>query len=240
MLGRTMANGRQRWPHTDSFLARSSFRTAAMHRDAGPTPNDPPPGNPFATRYVRPGAIPFFFAAGESAADLVARLAANGWRGEIVGPHGSGKSTLLATLLPEIERAGRAVATYRLREGERRLDEQSQRVDRLALGTAVVVDGYEQLPWWRKWLLRWACAQRSLGLLVTTHAAAGLPALYETSVDMPTVDRVVGHLLEGEPEGAAIVTREDVARAMEAHPTNLREALFALYDLYERRRQGGL
>ena len=54
--------------------------------------------NPFATCWTRPGAIAFHFPPGESAEQLVARLAADNWRGEIVGPHGSGKSTLLETL----------------------------------------------------------------------------------------------------------------------------------------------
>ncbi|MEX2188181.1 MAG: hypothetical protein WD875_15350 [Pirellulales bacterium] len=201
-------------------------------------PNDPPPGNPFATRHVRPGAIPYFFADGESAEALVARLAENGWQGEIVGPHGSGKSTLLAVLLPEIERAGRAAVTFRLREGDRRLPRGPVRVERLPAGTVVVVDGYEQLRWWRKLWLRWTCRRRSLGLLVTTHTAAGLPDLYRTCVDQPTAERVVEHLLASESAAAAMVSREDVARAIAAHPTNLREALFALYDVCERRRRG--
>ena len=56
--------------------------------------------NPFATRHVRPGAIPFHFPAETSAAQLVARLRELNWRGAIVGPHGSGKSTLLVALAP--------------------------------------------------------------------------------------------------------------------------------------------
>ena len=54
--------------------------------------------NPFATCWTRPGAMAFQFPPGESAERLVAKLAAVGWWGEIVGPHGSGKSTLLETL----------------------------------------------------------------------------------------------------------------------------------------------
>ncbi len=63
--------------------------------------------NPFATRHVRPGAIPYRFAPGSAAEGVVERLAAADWQGQIIGPHGSGKSTLLATLLPAIESAGR-------------------------------------------------------------------------------------------------------------------------------------
>ncbi len=63
--------------------------------------------NPFSTRHVRPGALSFLFARGDSTAALVEQLQRNGWRGQITGPHGAGKSTLLATLVPELQRAGR-------------------------------------------------------------------------------------------------------------------------------------
>ena len=36
--------------------------------------------NPFSTRFVRPGAIPYVFADGQTAESLVARLARLGWR----------------------------------------------------------------------------------------------------------------------------------------------------------------
>ena len=62
------------------------------------------PSNPFATRFVRPGAMRYHFALGESETEahrryreLVRDLVAKG-AGLIVGPHGSGKSTLLRSL----------------------------------------------------------------------------------------------------------------------------------------------
>src|SRR5579859_6457327 len=79
-----------------------------------------PRSNPFSTRCVRPGAIPFRFPPGESAATMVDRLERQGWWGQIVGPHGSGKSTLLAALLPELRRR-RALVTTSLHEDRRRL-----------------------------------------------------------------------------------------------------------------------
>jgi hypothetical protein len=74
------------------------------------------PTNPFATRWTRPGAIPFVFADGGTMLDLVARLQANEWRGAIVGPHGSGKSTLLAALVPAIAATGRRAVVIRLHD----------------------------------------------------------------------------------------------------------------------------
>src|SRR5262245_49587973 len=72
--------------------------------------------NPFSTRFIRPGAIPFIFSAGESAESLVDHLRVNNWRGQIIGPHGSGKSTLLAALLPALQAAGRTVACVSLHQ----------------------------------------------------------------------------------------------------------------------------
>src|SRR5438045_9395885 len=58
--------------------------------------------NPFSSRFVEPGAIPFRFPSPGGLADVVRRLdEAGGW-GQVVGPHGSGKSTLLAALLPAL------------------------------------------------------------------------------------------------------------------------------------------
>src|SRR5436190_14964663 len=77
--------------------------------------------NPFATRWVRPGVIPYYFAAGTTAAALFEKLKENRWRGAIIGPHGCGKSTLLASLDPLIESAGRPVRMISLQDRQRDL-----------------------------------------------------------------------------------------------------------------------
>ena len=63
--------------------------------------------NPFSTRYIRPGAIVYQFAEGDSAAAMIDRLTACGGRAQIIGPHGSGKSTLVATLIESLRQSGR-------------------------------------------------------------------------------------------------------------------------------------
>src|SRR5262245_55807228 len=77
--------------------------------------------NPFATRWVRPGVIPYYFAHTTNAAAVVEKLKENRWRGAIIGPHGSGKSTLLASLAPLIESAGRRVRAASLHDRQRSL-----------------------------------------------------------------------------------------------------------------------
>src|SRR6476469_9808642 len=104
--------------------------------------------NPFATRFIRPGAIPFLFLDDDSAEAIVERLKANKWWGQIIGAHGSGKSTLVAMLIPLLEATGRQVVSLKIRPGERgrpAIDKSS-----LSPTTQLIVDGYEQLSWWSR------------------------------------------------------------------------------------------
>ncbi len=214
--------------------------------------------NPFCTRHIRPGAIPFLFPPGEDADVLVERLRQNHWRGEIVGPHGSGKSALLATLIPAIERAGRSVVRVELHDGQRRLPiDLVKKGDRhlaatvfcgicdcllgaspLFFGgarfgpdTVLIVDGYEQLSQWRRFLLSRRCRRHDVGLLVTAHASVHLPSLYRTAATPELAGRIVGQLTGGRPP---LLSPAELAACLTRHGGNLREMLFDLYDLHER------
>jgi hypothetical protein len=191
------------------------------------------PSNPFATRFVRPGAVPYFFPPGESAATLAGRLRETGWWGQVVGPHGSGKSTLLAALLPELRRAGLEPLVATLHDGQRRLPGEVWRAEWRA-ATVVVVDGYEQLSGWQRFRLKRRCRRYGCGLLVTSHGTVGLAELYRTPVAEETAERVVEFLLARSEQA---VTPEEVRGRLSARAGNLREALFDLYDLHELRRE---
>lgn len=203
--------------------------------------------NPFATRWVRPGAIPFHFTDGLDSAAIVERLRDNGWRGAIAGPHGSGKSTLLATLIPLIESAGFQVRAISLHDAERRLPSGFLPVGWHALNPRrawlsapspfLVVDGFEQLGWWPRRSLLAASKRNEGGLLVTVHrtrAAGGLPVLYSAKPALKTVQYLVDHHL---PAHGGLIQPADVASGFEDAQGNVREALFALYDLFEHRRR---
>lgn len=192
-----------------------------------------PTENPFCTRRVRPGALPFLFPTDQTAETLVARLAGNGWWGQITGPHGSGKSALLAALTPAIEAQGRQALLIELHDGDRRLPRDLRQLPRQNRSTLVIVDGYEQLSRWSRWSLKRGCRRRGCGLLVTAHGPAGLPELFRAAVDLPLAQRIVTQLLVGH---AVSVAPDEVAACLGRHGGNLREALFALYDLYEQRR----
>jgi DNA replication protein DnaC len=189
--------------------------------------------NPFATRFVRPGAIPFLFPAGLDTAALVERFAANQWRGAIIGPHGSGKSTLLEWLCRELERAGHAVVRITLHDNQRRLPRPAD----VAAGQILVIDGYEQLSPWARWQLARRCRRCRCGLLITSHRPTRLPELYRTTVDSELLARIVARLLVDADD---LISADDVRRAFSRHGQNAREALFALYDLYEARARVGL
>ena len=166
------------------------------------TPPDGPSRteNPFSTRHIRPGALPYLFPSGCDARHLIERLRDQEWRGEIVGPHGSGKSSLIASLVPAAHEAGRKTLLLELHDGQRRLPVDLRRVDAPAGSMLVIVDGYEQLSAWNRWRLRRLCRQRGLGILVTSHTATGLPRLFSTSVDASLAQAVVRLLLDGRPE----------------------------------------
>jgi hypothetical protein len=186
--------------------------------------------NPFATRFIRPGAVSYLFADGESVSGLVERLAASDWQGQIIGPHGSGKSTLLAALVPAIEAVGRSVLSFSLHQGQHHLP--GDALGRLSGATQVVIDGYEQLSWWSKWRVRAGCQRRSAGLLITAHADQGLPTIYRTQPSEKLAQRVVAALL---PPDDATLAPADIAAAYARSGGNVREALFALFDVYQQR-----
>lgn len=186
--------------------------------------------NPFSTRFVRPGAIPYFFPPGQEVSDVLRCLAENGWCGQIVGPHGSGKSTLLASLLRRVEESGKRAVLVELHDGQRRLPQNvlAGKVFMLA------IDGYEQLPWWRRRWFERHCRRRGVGLLVTTHCDVGLPEIFHVHVDLNSARRVIGHLLG---DRAKMITDEEIADCVGRHGADLREALFELYDLFEKQRR---
>jgi hypothetical protein len=187
--------------------------------------------NPFATRFIRPGAIPFVFSDGQSSAALVDRLRQQDWRGQIIGPHGSGKSTLVATLIPALEGVGRQVILMTLHQGEHRLPP----LDRgsFSASTQLIIDGYEQLTWWSRQRAKWLCRRTGAGLLVTAHADVGLPTLFVTQPSESLARAVVAQLLNGSESD---ISEDDISTAFAATSGNLRETLLKLYDIYQQQR----
>jgi energy-coupling factor transporter ATP-binding protein EcfA2 len=195
--------------------------------------------NPFSTRFVRPGAVPFLFPPGLGAPGLVRALAARGWRGAILGPHGSGKSTLLAALLPALREAGKEPLPVALHDGQRTLPAEAWRdlLRPTPPGSRIaIIDGYEQLGLWQRWRLRRLCRRRGHGLLATAPTPVGLPVLLRLGVTPETAGRIVERLLGGAPEAAPGPGPADLAARLQRQGGNFREVLFELYDEWERQR----
>jgi hypothetical protein len=211
-----------------------------------PTGGPEVPSNPFATRFIRPGALPFLFDDDQSLETLERRLKANHWLGEIVGPHGSGKSTLLAALVPKLAAGGAHVTLYRLQGGMRSLPRPDSpavewfppagETPRSKIAARIlIVDGAEQLSTLRWWQLRGMVWFFRLGLIVTTHRTLGLPRLVSTSSSPELTWRIVERLV---PAHAETISRSEVDAAFARCGGNTRETLLSLFDVYQRRQAG--
>lgn len=189
--------------------------------------------NPFSTRFTRPTVAKYLFEADESAANIIAELEKNDWRGCIVGPHGSGKSTLIHNLIPAFETAGVSTHLISLHEGDRTCKLPSPNATSLSLKNIIIIDGYEQLNWYgRKRVLR-RVASAHWGLLATTHQTCKLPVVYETKPSLALTRQIVARLQRQQSGG---ITSSELAASFHRQQGNVREVLFELYDLAEQRR----
>jgi hypothetical protein len=202
---------------------------ASTQSIAAPSRND----NPFATCWTRPGSIEFRFGCGESSEATLSRLAAQDWRGSIIGPHGCGKSTLLETLKPVLRAAGARIHAITLQDGQRRLPREFLRsVARRARGDRgiAVVDGYEQLGWLECMRLSRTCRRANRGLLVTSHRPTRIPPLVRLAPTEQLVQWIVAELAS---RVSTEVRSADVAASYARHGSNVREMFFDLYDRHE-------
>lgn len=183
------------------------------------------PANPFATRRLRPGALPFV---GAPVVELAQRVERGG-SFEIVGPHGTGKSTLTRSIIGALGDRDVAVTLFVVRAGGGVVVERSP-----GRGPPVhVVDGFDDIgPAGRAWHALRACIG-ARALVVTAHVSRGLAPLYQTAVDDALAERVTAMLLER--SGSTLVRPDEVLAALRARGGNLREALFDLYDAHETR-----
>ncbi|HMP79931.1 MAG TPA: hypothetical protein PKD54_10805 [Pirellulaceae bacterium] len=202
--------------------------------------------NPFATCYIRPRSIEYRFRPGESIDLLIARLDHSGWRGQIIGPHGSGKSTLVATLAgPALTRFERiewwAIRSHSgvfrrvvwHRENDLRRDANADgHVEATRLGTLTVIEGWERLPWWSRLA---SCLAGRLGrrhVLLTGRRPMSCfaPVIYRATPDLARFMELC-HWLQRDVEHP--LADSDVSQAFHAHQGNAREALLALFDLFQ-------
>lgn len=228
---------------------------------ANPVARRQPPAaiNPFATRFVQPGAIPYLPHVPGRSLDVLLSDWFKLKAAAVCGPHGSGKSTLLAHLHDRLLSLGcRVLKVQRHDHGRRRFSQFSLPAPNsepplpadsaadaplpptgtllpppsISGRTAVLWDGFEQVPrWQRSGIIRWY-RWRGWPLLVTAHGPiANLPVLLDTTVS-PSLARQIAESLGGEQ---IVPSAEELSLRLDAHAGNLREVLFDLYDEYEAR-----
>ena len=158
----------------------------------------------------------------------------------IVGPHGSGKSTLVQSLFEPISLLAPAVRLHPLRFSSDKHTNQLALCERKgwANGSIVILDGYEQLPFWTRMLVEWMVRGKAATLLVTMHKPRlGFELLWQTTTDKKTAEWVIGQLLpenEREETIVRLLRSPDWTASRMRNGENLRESLFDMYDWWQK------
>ncbi len=203
--------------------------------------------NPFSTRFVRPGAIPFHFPDGIRREPELNRIASKVWQTRaslIVGPHGSGKTTLLHSLQPLLERQQIPIERILLHSpsasGVRRQASNQRKnashVQRVQLGlrgeSLLVIDGIEQLSGRsRRGIIRRA-SRRGIRILATAHKSfPGFTTVGETWAAPQLIESITSLLTENASESVKKTISDELRRRELSTVTNVRNLLFDLYDV---------
>jgi energy-coupling factor transporter ATP-binding protein EcfA2 len=181
--------------------------------------------NPFCSRFLKPGHIPFCFPGTESIKQLADRIRAphgqtlgnshgkslgQDLRLAIVGPHGTGKSTLLHHLSQELRRncpsnrhalLGKAIhaeptGLVLLHSSSNKLGALSSILRQLYRSDWCLIDGYEQIPRWGQFLVMTRARRSGVPLCVTAHRLPWkFQLLWHTRVDPQVESHVIDCLL---------------------------------------------
>lgn len=192
--------------------------------------------NPFCTRFTRPGALAFLWHQDISLESLAAIIREHS-ACQIVGPHGSGKTTLLETLHSFLDQSGQRVVRIVQHDGDRRINATQDDITSWRASTLVIVDGFEQLGWYRRRQLIKDANRRKFQLLITSHRDMGIPRVYQTHVNRSLVVEIVQRLQEGQ---SIRIDEAEIDLAIVKHDQNLREILFELYDVWNSKKRRGM
>lgn len=228
------------------------------------TPIQPPPShsNPFASRYVRPGALSFRVGSGNPPIDnIVARLREVRC-GVLVGDHGTGKSTLLRELAsqlndtmpggqwvqltqtwsasPSLSFADRCQYLLpRLRETIANIRTVAATQRRVVAGGVLVIDGAEQLPAaFRSLIARSSHRREHFVLLTSHHDISSFQTLYRTRLTPTLIHELLDELLSIADAESNITLRAELQKHIAGvnldEVTNVRLLWDQLYEVAQR------
>lgn len=204
--------------------------------------------NPFATRFVAPGRIPWMQTSDTTLQSLSHKfLVELGSRGAIIGLHGTGKTTILTHLLPllggvryrhsidqplQIDESPEANLVWlQLRAKHQPWRTVQDSRAHWGRGRILVLDGFEQLNRIARYCVIAATQFRKTGLLVTAHDTVPLPTLHKTQMDVETAAEVIRHVHPTWLEDAR--QSFELRRLLQRHNLNLREVMMEMYDAFE-------
>lgn len=195
--------------------------------------------NPFSSRFIRPGARRYLFPPNESINSVLERLVEKRIV-QIVGPHGSGKSTLVEMICQSSDYDFAKVVISSSRPKNEAFKEIRNKIEASSQDKLLVIDGIEQLKVSQRSRIIAKCKMQKLLLLVTTHVSVGVDTLMQTSTSFNVfrqiVDEMLNERLDSVSRDADLIETTDIEWAFKNSFPDLREALFELYDVFERRR----
>ena len=193
--------------------------------------------NPFETRWTKPGQMTFLPNGFTSVSELAAQIIKDTPRCEILGEHGVGKSSLLRALQSQLEQ--QSISNHLAYAcGEFPHDGPPLKFAEVKLilqeSDVLFVDGFEKLSWWtRRRIIRYA-EKHAHSLIITCHQTQRLPSLVQLAATETLVLKLV-HSLQQAQQVEQVVSASDVRELYQRFGNNVRELLFACYDLYEQR-----
>ena len=197
--------------------------------------------NPFETRWTKPGQMTFLPNGFTSISELAAQIVKNTPRCEILGEHGVGKSSLLRALQSHLDQ--QSISNHLAYAcGEFPHDGPPLKFAAVKLllreSDVLFVDGFEQLSWWTRRRIIGYSEKHNHSLIIACHQTQRLPCLVHLAAAETLVLKLVLSLQQAQ-QADEVVAASDVRELYQRFGNNVRELLFACYDLYEKRTANG-
>ena len=141
------------------------------------------------------------------------------------------KSTLLRQLTRHFTKIGQPIIEVRLTNGSRRLPFPIRHLVGMEPEKILIIDGFEQLAFWKRQLIKTIARIRGTGLLITTHKDQGLATMAKTFSNLTTLKAIIERLDCDRRLGN--ISDNDLCKLLDTFDGNVREVLFRLYDLVE-------